>query len=395
MLRKLVVGNFLSLRHMELDFRRRTLLVGPNMSGKSNLISCLKFVALALCSGPDSSGRSGLEQTLVQAGGLRELTWKGADDPTITIELVLDSPGTSENEPEKIYHYNLVLTGSFQIEGVTVQHESLTLETAGNSQRIFEVTNGRGVWLWQGKTSELNVGEPKRSVLEAVNLPDFEGSEFRKLISSWRYYQLVPQLMRNENRPSPSRFLGELGENFSSWMFTLQTHPRDFTRLKQAACDVLPSLADILIEPTQTANVFISSRERTLKSAVGIKRMSDGELVFLALLSLIFAPEELGAPLYCIEEPERHLHPVMLESLVEFLDQRQEELGPRAPQIIATTHSPQLVDKMKIEELVVLEKVDGETRFVRPASDAQLRDLVSRKELGLGDLWYSGALGGI
>jgi predicted ATPase len=165
MLSKLVVRNFLSLRHMELDFRRRTLLVGPNMSGKSNLMGCLKFVALALCSGPDSSGRSGLEQTVFQAGGLRELTWKGADDPTITIELVLDSPGASENEPEKIYHYNLVLTGSFQIEDITVQHESLTLETAGNSQLIFEVTNGRGVWLWQGKTSELNVGEPKRSVL--------------------------------------------------------------------------------------------------------------------------------------------------------------------------------------------------------------------------------------
>lgn len=394
MLKKLRVRNFLSLRDAELHFGPRTLLVGPNMSGKSNLIACLKFLALALCSGPDSSGRSGLERTVFQAGGMRELAWKGADDPSITVEMAFSVPGAN-NQPDKIYQYEIVLIGNLSSDDISVRHESLVLKTSDSTKRLFEVDNGRGVWLWQGKLTDLNLGEPRRSVLEAVNLPDFEGSEFRNLISRWRYYHLVPLLMREENRPTPANFLGELGENFSTWIFTLQTHPVEFGRLKQAACDVLPSLADILLEPTQAANVFVSSREKGLKRPVSIKRMSDGELAFLALLSLIFAPEELGAPLYCIEEPESHLHPLMLESLVEFLDQRQQELGPRAAQVIATTHSPHLVDKVNIEELVVVEKIDGETRFVCPGSDEDLRKLVSSKESGLGDLWYSGALGGI
>jgi predicted ATPase len=120
--------------------------------------------------------------------------------------------------------------------------------------------------------------------------------------------------------------------------------------------------------------------------------MSDGELAFLGLLSLIFAPQELAAPLYCIEEPESHLHPHMLETLVEVQRQRQDELGSSAAQLIAATHSPQLVDKMEIEDLIVVEKFEGQTRFSRPSDDEELRSLVARKDLGLGDLWYTGAL---
>jgi predicted ATPase len=119
--------------------------------------------------------------------------------------------------------------------------------------------------------------------------------------------------------------------------------------------------------------------------------MSDGELAFLALVSLILTPDELSPSLLCIEEPENHLHPHMLEILVELLNQQQ--LYPRAPQIIATTHSPVLVDKLTIDDLIVTERTNGATRFSRPSSKRYLKKLLSDKELGLGDLWYSGALG--
>ena len=122
--------------------------------------------------------------------------------------------------------------------------------------------------------------------------------------------------------------------------------------------------------------------------------MSDGELCFLALLSLIFAPERLGAPLYCIEEPENHLHPKLVETLVEVLSQRRSELGSNAAQIIVTTHSPYLVDKLGLDDLVVVEKSRGASKFTRPGSKQHLRELLAREELGLGELWYSGALGG-
>jgi predicted ATPase len=176
---------------------------------------------------------------------------------------------------------------------------------------------------------------------------------------------------------------------------TLQTgHPEEFRQFRQAAIDALPDLEAILTPPTQFATTYVTTREKHLQQPVTIWRMSDGELAFLALLSLIFAPAAFGVPLYCLEEPENHLHPRLLETLVELLTQRQHELGAHAGQIIATTHSPYLIDHVTLDDLLVIEKRHGATRCTRPASKRHLKELLEREELGLGALWFAGVLGG-
>jgi predicted ATPase len=175
---------------------------------------------------------------------------------------------------------------------------------------------------------------------------------------------------------------------------TLQTgYPDTFRLIKQAARDVLPDIEEILIPPTQFATTYMLTRERDLTRPVTIWRMSDGELMFLAWLSLILAPEDFGAPLFCAEELENHLHPRLLETLVELHDQRRHALGQNAVQVIVTTHSPYLVDRLNLDDLIVVEKKDGATRYTRPASKVHLKEFLEREELGLGELWFSGALG--
>ncbi len=390
MIRRIKVRNFLSFREIDLELGLRNLLVGPNMSGKSNLFACLKFLSTAL-GAPDPSGTSGFQRAIFSLGGFKEVAWKGADDPTIQIAVTIEIP-RGLNEPSKTYNYEVSLIGSFHNSTLLVESESLTVAIDSDRQGIFEVKAGRGRWTINGTTTELNVAHNDRSILEFIGLPEFEGTAFRNFVATWRFYKLVPALMREENRPTPEKFLSELGANLSSWLMTLQTFPEAFARFKQVACDTLPSLSDLLIQPTQMAAVTVGSLEKSLRRAVGIQQMSDGELAFLGLVSLLFAPPEIAAPLYCIEEPESHLHPHMLETLVEIQRQRQDELGPNAAQIIATTHSPQLVDKMRIDDLIIVEKMDGQTKFSRPSDDEELRTLVARKDLGLGDLWYTGAL---
>ncbi len=123
--------------------------------------------------------------------------------------------------------------------------------------------------------------------------------------------------------------------------------------------------------------------------------MSDGELAFLALLSLVLIPDELGGSLQCVEEPENHLHPKLLEILVEILRQEHEARphGNRG-QVIVTTHSPYLVDQFKLDELLIVEKREGATVCSRPENKGHLKKLLERREIGLGDLFYSGALSG-
>ena len=58
-----------------------------------------------------------------------------------------------------------------------------------------------------------------------------------------------------------------------------------------------------------------------------------------------------------------------------------------------TTHSPDLLNFLAPEDLVIVEKVDGKTQC------REVKDMTGVKEalktLGLGELWYSGHLGGV
>jgi predicted ATPase len=70
-------------------------------------------------------------------------------------------------------------------------------------------------------------------------------------------------------------------------------------------------------------------------------------------------------------------------------------LARRAVQVIATTHSPYLLDLFREhpEEIVIAQKHGAEARFERLADRADLKELLS--EGSLGDMWFSGILGGV
>jgi len=404
MIKRLNARNFLSLKEMDLTLGARNVFVGPNMSGKSNFIECLKFIqeAIARQMGGEVAP---LYQALSKRGGFSELVWKGEPRGPISLLLEVEVPGSSDRKPIS-YSYEMSLRlGSYG--PAEVEAERLVMESAGKPEVLLENANGKLKTKASGKTVE---GPQSTTGLMVEHFgrynPPFQGVEFLEFVASWRFYHLVPALIREANPPKAENSLSEHGENLSSWLFTLQTFPEDFARLTQVCCDVLPGLSRILFQPveprpervivnqtsstTESPKIAVGTGESLFRTPIGLGRMSDGELAFLALCSVILAPKELRPSVLCIEEPESHLHPRLVEVLVELLDQVAAEEG--APQMIATTHSPLLVDKLKIEELLVVEKKEGATEFTRPSTKKHLRELLSRREQSLGDLWYSGAL---
>ncbi len=383
MITRLRVKNYLSLRDVDLTLGQRNILVGPNMSGKSNIIDCFRFLAHMVA--------SGLNKAFIDRGGFAEVIWKGGDESRISFYLQIKKK--EEGVPVKHYEYKLTIVGG--VTGlITVERESLVVRMGRQAVTLIDLRSGQGQITHLDGTKAFDPPEPAHSALE-FTVPGWEGTEVKHFIASWRFYRLLPALMKQPNAAVSQEWLTEHGENLSSWLMTLQTgYPEAFGQITRAAKDVLPDLEAVLAPPTQFATTYVTTREKHLKQPITIWRMSDGELVFLALLSLIFAPESLGAPLYCIEEPENHLHPRLLETLVELHLQRQQGSGAHAAQVIATTHSPFLVDRFALDDLIVVEKRGGATQCRRPASKKHLRELLEREELGLGDLWYAGALSG-
>jgi predicted ATPase len=125
--------------------------------------------------------------------------------------------------------------------------------------------------------------------------------------------------------------------------------------------------------------------------------LSQGTLYLLAMLALVFDPEPPA--IVCIEEIDRGIHPRMLREMRDLLYRLSypHDAGVmRAPtQVIATTHSPYLLDLFRDhpEEVIITEKHGSAATFTRLEDCADLDNVLSSGSLG--DLWFSGVIGGV
>jgi len=88
-------------------------------------------------------------------------------------------------------------------------------------------------------------------------------------------------------------------------------------------------------------------------------------------------------PLLCIEEPENYLYPTLLREFVEEL----REYAVRGGQVFVSTHSPDFVEALKIEELFLVKKEQGSSRiFPATKYDEQTTELYENG-CELGWLW--------
>jgi len=110
--------------------------------------------------------------------------------------------------------------------------------------------------------------------------------------------------------------------------------------------------------------------------------ISDGTYNILALMAAVYQSSE--PQFLCIEEPENGLHPQAIEFLVDFFREKCEQEGHH---IWLNTHSPTLVRCMKIDEIVLVNKINGETRAKRVVN---MNDL----DIKTDEAWLTNALGG-
>ncbi len=390
MLTHIRANNFKSLKDVTLDLGPRNVLVGANMAGKSNVIDLFRFIYdMAFA----AAGNWALPNAMLSRG-VGELLWKGGNEQVISIQL---SGTTSEHGPEWRWDYGISIQADLQ-ESFRVASETLWLrrgpdlpaddliETRGSDRYFCNI---------QHQTDAAPVKDPTRSMLE-FEIPGWPGNFLRSTIRKWRFYELIPSLMRVPNQTAKVQFLQEHGENLSQWLLNLQAEHYDdsFARIQQVLRDALPQVMGLFNSPTQQSTVALRSHEKHLTRPVTLSQMSAGELAFIAFLSLIYAPPDRSGSLYCIEDIENYLHPSLIVTLLEVLRQSQEEWERQheGPQIVMTTHSPLVVDKMKLDEIIFVERREGATVCSRPSGKSHLQKLLQDEEVGLGELVYSGAL---
>lgn len=191
--------------------------------------------------------------------------------------------------------------------------------------------------------------------------------------------------------------LGANGSGFSALLgMYSEASPEQWRTLVEEFSDLMPEFTKLT--PSCSAEgvwSFTATNQAGLEMPA--ERLSQGTLVALAIHALAYLPDR--PTLLCLEELERGIHPRLLREVHDSLyrlcypEDDHREIAP--VQVLATTHSPYLLDLFSDHpEEVVLSVKEGSTATFQRLTD--LEDLDELMQSGsLGDLWYSGVIGGV
>ena len=329
-LEKVHIKNFLSLRNVEFPLKPLTVLVGPNASGKSNVLNALYLL-----------NRMMSAEKLPSAEFIEDSLWAGeANHVTFQLKAEVEETPTL---------YNLAL--KVETDNLFVDEELLV-----KRRKVISIHNGKGTVQdedGKNKTSYKSNKLALKSAGDYGNKPITNA--LTEFIKSWEFYDFQPGRMRrglsrsrlDEIVLGRSKVLSEPPalDTDGSTLSTLLSYWYDNNRERfDSVSDSLANSTNIRIHNSEIDGESQLYLLEGYKQPIPLKRASDGTLRLVAYYILLNEPEL--PPLIAIEEPERNLHPGALKDIVNVVEQLSKHT-----QVIITTHSSQLLDVFNPDNL--------------------------------------------
>ncbi len=323
-LERVRVKNFLSLRNVELSLKPLTVLVGPNASGKSNVLSALHLFK-----------RMVISEELPSIETIQDSLWAG-EASHIDFQLHIEVQNSSTE-------YQLKFTAEVNNPFVA---ESLSV----NGIKIISILDGEGSV--QDEDSK-NKTTYKSNQLALKSAGDYGNKPITNALTSfikgWEFYDFQPEFIRNHltgflpvkknvrESPKLDSYGFRLGEVLSDWHTNT---PEGFRNVSES----LAACTDVSIDHRLINGETQLCLLEGYKNPIPLEGASDGTLRLVAYCTLLNQAELPS--LITIEEPERNLHPGALKDIANVLEQLAERT-----QVIITTHSSQLLDTLSSESL--------------------------------------------
>ncbi len=209
--------------------------------------------------------------------------------------------------------------------------------------------------------------------------------------------RLEAEVMRQASYlDSPEPFLRADGYGLATVLADMKlSDTRGFTSILDQTKAIVPTFEDVrfkrsMVREGENKGVYGYELIFDMKNAPNLPpaAASDGTLLVLGLLTLLFGyskreeHEDRGL-LFLIDELEQSLHPRALGELITQLRQLTQETDV---QILATSHSPYLVDWLKPEEVRITGLLDDGSATIRELGDHPEFDRW-KEEMTPGEFW--------
>ena len=209
-----------------------------------------------------------------------------------------------------------------------------------------------------------------------------------KLIENWHLSDFHINRARPEQEAGYAEHLSREGENLSLVIeYLYKHHPNVFRSILDRLKSRIPGITNVEAKPTEEGRVLLKFQDGAFEDPFLARYVSDGTIKMLAYLVLLYDP--LPHPLLCIEEPENQLYPSLLWDLAEEF----RSYAVRGGQVFVSSHSPDFLNAVQIDEVFWLVKQGGYTEVRRAKDDEQVAALMAEGDM-LGYLWSQGLFTG-
>ncbi|HMD86890.1 MAG TPA: AAA family ATPase [Terriglobia bacterium] len=354
-IKKLTIEGFKSIRKLD-DFELRSLnvLIGANGAGKSNFVEFFRLLREII------DGK--LQLAVGRAGGVDVFLHFGPKYTSrIVAKLYFSEAG---------YEFKLVPTEDNRL----IFAEEMVLYDWKNERR-----------------KSLGAGHAE------TRLKDFADHGLLPLhvveaASSWIVYHFhdtsATAGVRREKQINDNMYLRPDAENLAAFLYRVRkVEPPIYAMIRDVVRLAAPFFDDFELRPVPTNPELIrlewlqEGSDRPFLTS----QLSDGTLRFICLATALLQPSPPSTMLF--DEPELGLHPYAL-TLLANLFQQAAQLGR---QVIVSTQSAQLLNEFAPEDVIVVERSQGESVFQR-LNSTQLSGWL--EDYTLGELWQKNVLGG-
>lgn len=341
MWRRIELKNYRSIEKVVVDLAPFTVIVGPNGSGKSNFADALVFAhEVSINAATAIESRGGII-------GVRR--WRPTKPTDVTVDI---RAATSQAALDRDYvrHRFCIHSGA----GGNWTFKDELIEIVVDGRHKVDLTRHRDTLKSTHGERLPQVNATASAMVLAGQLRAFARTSALRNV---RRYRLNPDAMRQPQLSNENARLEETGANIAAAVRRLRD-TRQFDDLLMAMSKIVPGLRDIYVEQVGR---FLSLKFCQHQSGNDVAEFNATEMSEGALraLGIVVATLQMGRDeLLIIEEPEVAIHVGAAHLLFDILKEASERGA-----VLITTHSADLLDAARDEEILVCEYKDGTTNI--------------------------------